>query len=112
MNREEFKAAIDWDAPLSCDMVKKLYGYSLCYTGFLIDVLAEYEKHGRDKVRYVYRLFAKLEEEEEQEQIRPIAEQLLKQIDTEYERKVKEYERNRKYKSGDWHRFRGFPPIQ
>ena len=96
MNKTEFFRDIDWEAPLSRDFITKLYGYSLCDPALLVDVLAEYEKHGRDRVKYVYRLFVDLEEQQLTQEYQPVAKRLTDQINAEYERKVKEYEWKKK----------------
>lgn len=112
MNKTEFFRGIDWEAPLSRDLITKLYGYSMYDNTFLVDVLAEYEKHGRAGVKYVYRLYVNLEEQHRKQELKPIARGLVKQIDANFERKVKEYESNKRKASGNWHGFKGFPSIQ
>lgn len=96
MNKTEFFRGIDWEAPLSRDLITKLYGYSMYDNTFLVDVLAEYEKHGRAGVKYVYRLYVNLEEWRRKRELIPIARGLVKQIDANFERKVKEYEWKKK----------------
>ena len=93
MNKAEFFRGIDWEAPLSWGFLTKLYGYSMYDQQFLADVLTEYEKHGRDKVKYVYQLYVNLEELHWKHEIAPIAREFAKQIDTNYERQVKEWQR-------------------
>lgn len=93
MNKAEFFRDIDWEDQLSWDFITKLYGYSLYDPAFLADVLAEYEKHGRDRVKYVYRLFVDLEEQQLTQKYQTVAKRLTDQINTEYERKVKEWKK-------------------
>lgn len=96
MNKAEFFRGIDWEAPLSRDFITQLYGYSMYDKTFLVDVLAEYEKHGRTGVKYIYRLYVNLEERRRRRELKPIARGLVKQIDANFERKVKEYEWKKK----------------
>ena len=96
MNKTEFFRGIDWEAPLSRDHMAKIYGYSLYDKQYLVKVMSEYEKHGRAGVKYVYRLYVNLEEQHRKQELIPIARGLVKQIDTNFERKVKEYEWKKK----------------
>lgn len=112
MNKAEFFQGIDWEAPLSRDFITQLYGYSMYDKTVLVDVLAEYEKHGRAGVKYVYRLYVNLEEWHRKRELIPISRELIAQTDANFERKVKEYESNKRKASGNWHGFKGFPSIQ
>lgn len=96
MNKTEFFRGIDWKAPLSRDHMAKIYGYSLYDKQYLVKVMSEYEKHGRAGVKYVYRLYVNLEEQHRKQELKPIARGLVKQIDANFERKVKEYEWKKK----------------
>nr|DAP69017.1 MAG TPA: hypothetical protein [Caudoviricetes sp.] len=98
MNKQEFYSSIDWNAPISRDFLMKLYGYSLCNKDFLVDVLGAFRSHGRDQVQYVYRIFVALEEIREKEILLPISQDLSRQINANYQRKVKNCEwMKRKY---------------
>lgn len=93
MDKQEFLKGIDWEATLTLDFIMKIYGYSLYDKQFIIDVLSEYENNGRDKVKYVYRLFVNLQEQQQRNELRNVAEKIADQIDAEYERKVKEWQK-------------------
>lgn len=96
MNKAEFFQGIDWEAPLSRDLITQLYGYSMYDKQFLVDVLAEYEKHGRAGVKYIFRLYVNLEERHRRRELIPISRELIAQTNAKYERKVKEYEWKKK----------------
>lgn len=110
MNKQEFFKGIDWEAPLNHDIIKKEYGYSLYDSQFLADVMAEYEKHGRSGVKYIYQLYVNLEEWNRERELKPIARDLTRRIDADYERMVKENDR-RETRFKSWHGFKGFPSI-
>lgn len=93
MNKAEFFRDIDWETPLNRDFITKLYGYSLYDPAFLADVLAEYEKHGRDRVRCVFQIWVGLYEWQRDQELKPVAREIARKIDTEYERKVKEWKK-------------------
>ena len=99
MNKAEFFRGIDWEAPLSRDFITQLYGYSMYDKQFLVEVLAEYEKHGRAGVKYIYRLYVNLEEWHRKRELIPISKELISQTDAKYEKKVKEYEWKKKKQS-------------
>lgn len=100
MNKAEFFRGIDWEAPLSRDLIKTVYAYSLHDPQFLADVLAEYEEHDRGGVKYIYRLYVNLEERHRDQELKPIARELTRQIDTNYEKKVKEWKKKEKMTKG------------
>lgn len=87
---------IDFDADLTEQLIKRIYANSLYDPQFLADVLAEYEKRGRDRVRCVYQIWISLYEWQRDQELKPVAREIARKIDTEYERKVKEYEWKKK----------------
>lgn len=99
MDKAEFLDSIDFDASLDEDIVKRIYGYCLHDPQFLVDVMLEYEKHGRNNVKYVYTIWVNLYKLLWDREMKPIARELSKQIDSEYESKVNEYERKVKEKN-------------
>ena len=103
---------IDFDADLTEQLIKRIYANSLYDPQFLADVLAEYEKHGRDRVRCVYQIWVGLYEWQRDQELKPVAREIARKIDAEYERKVKEYGNDRNRTGNEnWHRFKGLPPI-
>lgn len=68
---------------------RKLYGYQYKDPAFLQRVYARLDELGRDKVKYIYALYVKLEITHQIEQEREAGADMVKQIDKDYERKVK-----------------------
>ena len=113
MNKEEFFQSIGSDTEADEDFLKRLYGYSLYDPPFLDAVLNKFRSYGRDAVRYIYSYYLYCELRAEREMLQPIAREMAKKIDRDYERQVKENGNERiKTGFGDWHGFKGFPPIQ
>lgn len=112
MTKQEFYNNIDWQAPLCRDFFMKLYGYGLYDREFLATVLNGFQSRGRGHVRHVYDIFVELEEIRQKEILLPISQDLSRQINANYEKKVKEYRNDRdKTRNENWHGFKGFPPI-
>lgn len=84
---------IDFDAALTEQLIKRIYANSLYNPQFLVDVLAEYEKHGRNWVRCVYQIWVGLYEWQRNQELKPVTREIARKIDTEYERKVKEWKK-------------------
>ena len=103
---------IDFDADLTEQLIKRIYASSLYDPQFLADVLAEYEKHGRDRVRCVYQIWVGLYEWQRDQELKPVAREIARKIDAEYERNLNEHKPNKRKASGNWHGFKGFPSIQ
>ncbi len=93
-SKEEFLqdlTAATWCGYAWC---RKLYGYQYTDPAFLQRVYARLDELGRDKVKYIYALYVKLEIAYEMEQEREAGADMVEQIDKNYERQVRECRKN------------------
>lgn len=72
---------IDFDAALTEQLIKRIYANSLYNPQFLADVLAEYEKRGRNRVRCVYQIWIGLYEWQRNQELKPVAREIVRKID-------------------------------
>lgn len=112
MSKEEFYQSLTVDTWCGWDWCRKLYGYQITDPTFLERVFARLEELNRDKVKFIYGFYLKTQIAHEIAIEREAGELVKKQIDRDYERKVKEHGNSRnKTGTGDWHGFKGFPSI-
>lgn len=88
----------------------KVYGFELTWPGFRETAIKELEASGCSKAREYYDSVVGKYEKERQEQLKEAGRWFLKECDKEWKKKVKEGGNNGNT-VGDWHRFKGFPPI-
>ena len=111
-SKENFFQSLTADTWCGWDWCRKLYGYSVTDPAFLERVCARLDELNRPRVKHIYAFYLKTQIAHEKEQEREAGEWLTKQIDKNYERMVKENGNDgRNTGTGDWHGFKGFPPI-
>ena len=111
-SKENFFQSLTADTWCGWDWCRKLYGYSVTDPAFLERVFARLDELNRLRVKHIYAFYLKTQIAHEKEQEREARKWLDKQIDKNYERQVKEYGNSRnKSGVGNWHGFKGFPPI-
>lgn len=96
MNKDIFYQSIAVDMIADIDTYKRIYGYELSYPGYLVKVQDRLVEIGRIDVIKGYNEWLRLYQDNENEQLKPIARLLKEQIDKEYERMVKNYAERRK----------------
>lgn len=89
-NKEGFLQELNADTWCGYIWCRRLYGYQYTDPDFLRRVYDRLDELGRDKVKYIYALYVKLEIAYQMEQEREAGAWLVEQIDKDYERKVKE----------------------
>lgn len=93
MNKQEFFQSINSDTEVNDDFCKMLYAYSCYDKQFLIDVMNRFADCGRKNVIYVYTIYVYMEQDREYRMLVPAARWLKEQIDKDYERKEKEWQK-------------------
>lgn len=112
--------SISHDMTLRKSFFLKVYGYEISFPGYADKAIKMLEEVGCSKARQYYEQIVGEHQKKREEGQKEAAKWLREQIDNEYERKVKEFERKEGKKDGtaeqkpigDWHRFKGFPSIQ
>lgn len=95
-SKEEFYQSLNADTYCGYTWCRRLYGYQITDSAFLERVYARLDELGRDKVKYIYSLFVKLQIVQEMREEHKGGEGMVERIDREYERKVKETEWQKK----------------
>lgn len=94
-SKEEFYQSITSDTAFSADFCRKVYGYDISYSGLADKVLALFESFGRPNVRYIYSLYLWAENHFWSEGVKAVnaPEMVRNDIDRNYERQVKEWQK-------------------
>ena len=111
MCKEEFFQSINEDTFFGYQFCKMLYGYSLYDPPFLEAVLDKFRGYGRGAVEHIYSCYLYCQLRAEHEMLKPIGRKIAEKIDRDYERMVKKDGNSKTTGAGDWHGFKGFPPI-
>lgn len=110
--KEEFFQSLDAATWCGWDWCRKVYGYQVTDPDFLKRVYDRLDELNRGRVKNIYSFYVKTEIAHQTAQERDAGEWLADKTHKEYERKVKEHGNNRnKTGIGNWHGFKGFPPI-
>lgn len=111
-SKEQFYQDLNVDTWCGYDWCRRLYGYQYYDNDFLERVYAKLDALNRGRIKYIYCLFIKTQIAYEMRQTQDAGKWLVEQTDKNYERQVKEYGNSRnKTGVGNWHGFKGFPPI-
>lgn len=95
-NKEQFYQNLDENTYCGADWCKKLYAYQMYDNGFLKRIYSRLDELGREKVKYIYGLYVKTEIAREIEQMKGAGKWLAEQTDKNYERMVKDCQKNSK----------------
>ena len=93
MSKEEFYQSLTADTWCGWDWCRKLYGYQITDPAFLERVFARLDELKRDKVKFIYGFYLKTQIAHEIAIEREAGELVKKQIDRNYERQVKEWQK-------------------
>lgn len=96
-SREELLQSIHPDMKLDKAFFLKIYGYEITWPGFAETALRALEDAGCSKARSYYTSIVDAYERKRDEELKPVAKWLREKIDSDFEKRVKEYER----KQGD-----------
>ena len=96
-SREELLQSIHPDMKLYKSFFLKIYGYEITQPGFAETALRALEDAGCSKSRSYYTSIVDAYERKRDEELKPVAKWLREKIDSDFEKRVKEYER----KQGD-----------
>ena len=111
-NKEEFYQSLNADTWCGWIWCQRLYGYSITDPTLLERVYARLDELNRPMVKHIYAFYIKTQIAHEMERTKDAGAWLVEQTDKNYERQVKEYGNSRnKTGVGNWHGFKGFPPI-
>lgn len=99
-NKEQFYQDITADTFCGYQWCKKLYGYSMYDKPFLERVFARLDELGRSRVKVIYAIYFKWQMALELEQDKSAAHWLVERTDKEYERNVKECQKQQKEEMG------------
>ena len=93
-NKEQFYQSLNAATYCGWDWCRKLYGYQCTDVGFLERVYARLEELDRQRVKYIYALYVKTQIAHEIAQTQEVGKWLVEQTNKNYERKVKEWQKN------------------
>lgn len=99
-SKEQFYQDLNEDTFCGYQWCKQLYGYSIGNEGFLEQVFARLDELGRDKVKVIFALYMKWEIKYQGEQEKEAAHWLVEQTDKNYERQVREWQKQQKEETG------------
>ena len=112
MTKEEFKESINQDTAVTFQFCKKFYGYGYYDREYIQSILDKVDEMGRPFAKYIFGWYLKTELKLEAEMYKEAGQDMLKEIDRNYERMVKENGNSKNNtRFGDWHGFKGFPSI-
>ncbi|MBQ8188546.1 MAG: hypothetical protein IJZ44_02090 [Lachnospiraceae bacterium] len=91
-NKDELLQSITPGMKLDKAFFLKVYGYEISYPGFSETAIKALEDAGCSKARSYYERITAEYEAEQAAKLKPVAAWLRKEIDEEYERKVRKYQ--------------------
>lgn len=94
--KEKLLQSISSDMTLMKSFFKKLYGYEITYPGYADKAIKMLEDAGCSKARQYYEQIVEEYQKSREEGLKEAAQELRKQIDNEFERRVKKAEWQRK----------------
>lgn len=98
-SKENFFQSLTADTWCGWDWCRKLYGYSVTDPAFLERVFARLDELNRPRVKTIYGIYYRTQIAHERAQEREAGEWLTRQIDKNYERQVKEWQKKVKKSS-------------
>lgn len=93
MSKEEFYQSLTADTWCGWDWCRKLYGYQITDPAFLERVFARLDELNRSRVKTIYGFYYKTQRAYEIAQEREAGAWLAEQIDRNYEREVREWQK-------------------
>lgn len=93
-SKEQFYQNLNAATYCGWDWCRKLYGYQYTDAAFLERVYARLEELERKRVKYIYALYVKTQIAHEMAQTQEVGKWLVEKTNKNYERKVKEWQRN------------------
>ena len=110
-SKEELLASIKPDMVLTKRFIKRIYGYDVADASFPDRAIAALEAAGCFKARQYYESWVSEYEAAHNAELKEVAHWYRLECEKQWEKRRKEGEGNGNT-VGDWHRFKGFPPIQ
>ena len=92
-SKEQFLEELNEDTFCGYVWCRKLYGYAWSDPKFLERVYKRFDELGRDKVKYIFHLYLKTENDHEQAINKDAAKWLAKQNNRKYERQVTDWKK-------------------
>lgn len=109
-SKEGLLASIRPGMRLTKDFLKRIYGYEISCPGFSEQAIAALEEAGCSRAGECYADWVREFEAAYNAEMKPVAAWFRRECEQEWERRQKGSEGNGNT-VGDWHRFKGFPPI-
>jgi hypothetical protein len=110
-NRESLLALIQPNLRLTKEFLKRIYAFEISYPGFSEEAITALEGIGCVRAREHYTSWVKEYESKRDAELKEVAHWYRLECEKQWEKRRKEGEGNGNT-VGDWHRFKGFPPIQ
>lgn len=110
-NRESLLALIQPNMKLTKEFLKRVYAFEISYPGFSEQAIAALEAVGCSRARQHYNDWVAEYEAAYEAEMKEVAHWYRLECEKQWEKRRKEGEGNGNT-VGDWHRFKGFPPIQ
>ena len=109
-NRGELLQSIHSKMRLDKAFFMKVYGYEISFPGFADEVIKALNDAGCIRAREYYDKVVSKYEKKHEEEMKEVSAWYRKECEKEWKKRMKEGENNGTA-VGDWHRFKGFPPI-
>lgn len=111
-SKEELISSIKPDMKLTKDFFKRIYGYEISYPGFSGQAIAALETAGCSKAQQYYEEWVNEYEAAYKADMKLVAAWYQKECEKRWEKKQGKEVKSNGNTIGDWHRFKGFPPVQ
>lgn len=110
-NKDEFLQSMKSGIRLDKNFFLKIYGYEISYPGFKETAIRTLEEAGCTKARAYYDEIIGEYQRQQDEQIRPVAADYLKECNRKWEQKEGEWERKRQINSSRQERWKDFGEL-
>ena len=109
-SREELIQSIHPQMKLGNAFFLRIYGYEISFPGFADEAIKALNDAGCSRAREYYDKTVSEYKQKHDEEMKEVAAWYRKECEKEWQKRMKEGGNNGTT-VGDWHRFKGFPPI-
>ncbi len=110
-NREELLQSIHQGMKLDKSFFLKIYSYEISFPGFAAEAIKALEDAGCSKAQEYYNAIIGEYQNKRDEELKPVARAIRQKWEEDWKRLQKQEVKENRNTNGDWHRFKGFPPI-
>lgn len=110
-SKEELLASIKPDMKLTKRFIKRIYGYSVTDVSFPDRAIAALEAAGCSKARQYYESWVNEYETAHNAELKDAVHWYVTEFEREWKKRQEKEVKKNGNTIGDWHRFKGFPPI-